>query len=170
MKALKFAALKELLQEKNKPETIPYSRLEVGIPKGAITEISGPGKTEWVMHFLAEQPKLNIAWVEENFCIFPFSFSQRNVRLARVLFVDAGQAIEWSILQVLRAQIFPIVVIYGQDIELQSMRRIQLAAEKSAAAVLWLTPEPQNFWTTRLQVAVRRESKTIISQVLKRKF
>lgn len=170
MKALRFAEIKELVQSKARRESIPCSTLPCGIPKGAITEISGAGKTEFVLNFLAEKADLKVAWAEEHFSIFPFGFQQRNVSLSRILFVDARNEIEWVILQLLRAQIFQVVVMYADQIELDSLRRMQLAAEKASAACIWLAPQAQSHWPVRLQLRVTRSTFGIRSEILRQKF
>lgn len=157
MKALKFLELKELLQQRVQLQTLACSLVESGIPLGAITEISGPGKTQLVLRFLAEHPQLTVAWLEESFSICPFSFLQNQVSLSRVLFVDAGESLEWAALQALRSQCFAVLVMYTQELDLQSARRIQLAAEKANAAVIWLSSRPQELWTSKLEITTRRE-------------
>lgn len=170
MKSLKFAELKELLQRRGNKETLSCANLPSGIPKGAITEVTGSGKTEFVQNFLAEHPSLTVAWIEKSFSIFPYSFVQRGVRLSRLLFVDAQKDVEWTALQILRAQAFGAVVIYGGDMDLQGLRRLQLAAEKSDVCAIWLTPEPQSHWATSLQVTVRRTPDGILAYATKRRF
>lgn len=61
------------------------------LPQGAITEISGPdgaGKTEAVLRFLAENPVPRVAWIEQDFSVYPCAFPQYGVALDRVFFVD----------------------------------------------------------------------------------
>lgn len=170
MKALKFLELKSLVESKTKKEAWCFSKFPTGIPKGAITEICGQGKTEFILQFLAEQPTLNVAWIEENFSIFPFGVSQRKIRLQRILFVDAREELEWVTLQVLRAQVFPLVILYGEDFDSQALRRIQLAAEKSDAAAIWLSPEPHDHFAISLQVQLQKTSEGFSAEIIRKKF
>lgn len=44
--------------------------------------------------------------------------------------MESGKQTEWAILQILKAQIFKIVVFYVDEFKITSLRRIQLASEK----------------------------------------
>lgn len=154
-KALSLEELKRLLQVKEK-ENLSCSLLESGIPKGVITEITGTGKTEFVLAFLREHPTLRVAWIEENFSVYPFGFMQRNVSLDRILFVESGTSDTlWSVLQVLKSQIFSVVVVYAENLDLMALRKIQLASEKSGSATLWLTAKSRALWPVRRHVRIR---------------
>src|SRR5271170_371643 len=50
-----------------------------GLPRGGligISGISGTGKTELVLKFLATNPGVSVAWIEESFSIYPCAFPQ----------------------------------------------------------------------------------------------
>lgn len=158
MKALSLEELRSLVGVKTQKESFDFSLLHEGVPKGAITEVIGSGKTEFVLALLAEQAETKVAWIEESFSVYPFGFLQRNVQLGRVLFVESGAETCWSALQVLKAQVFQIVVLYSESLGLNELRKIQLAAEKSQVAVLWLTAESRGLWPVSLQVKVGRQS------------
>ena len=168
--ALSLTELRELLQ-KTQPtrEWLKCSGVDRGLPKGAITEISGCGKTELVVRLLGENPGLRAAWVEQKFSIFPFAFLQRAVDLERILFVEGGVETEWSLLQILKSQAFPVVVAYLEKTDVRTLRRWQLTAEKSGAALVWLTQKPQSLWPVSLQIRVERSEADLHVQVLKRK-
>lgn len=153
-----FDELKALLQPRVQRERWSCSFLPSGLPKGAITEISGSGKTELTLRFLAENPELKVAWVEGTFCVYPFAFLQRQVSLDRVLFVEGGKETSWCVLQLLKSQTFAVVVVYVEKCELANLRRWQLTAEKSQAAVIWLSPRPQRLWPVSLQISTHRQS------------
>lgn len=152
MKALKFAELRAQVHAHYQKETLSCSLVAQGIPRGAITEISGIGKTELAVRLIAEHPGLRVAWIEEQMSIFPFGLLQRGIGLDRVLFVDAGPDLAWSVLQVLKAQIFPVVVVYAEDLDLNTLRRVQLASETANAATIWLANAPKNLWPVSLQL------------------
>jgi hypothetical protein len=169
-KALSLDELRALVGVSAPREALDFSLVHEGLPKGAITQVVGSGKTEFVLTLLAEHAETKVAWVEENFSVYPFGFLQRNVQLGRVLFVESGEHTCWSILQILKAQVFSIVVIYSENLGLNELRKIQLAAEKAQAVVLWLTPELKSLWPVSLQIKVGRDLAELTSQVLRRRF
>jgi hypothetical protein len=169
MKALSLEDLKALVQVRTPRESLPFSMLPGGIPKGAITEISGPGKTEAVLRFLGEHEGLKVAWVEDQFSVFPLGFIQNRIALKRVLFMEAGAQIHWVALQALKAQIFPVVVVYTDQSDVKSLRRLQLAAEKSQATTILLSPTAGSYWPVSLQLQVQRSGEDIEIQILKRR-
>src|SRR5689334_3582501 len=121
MKSTAFHELKDLLSVKTTKESFATSLVSEGIPKGSITEISGPGKTELVLALLKENQSATVAWIEEKFSVYPFGFIQRSVSLNRVLFVDAGSETCWSALQILKSQAFQILIIYSDNLDLQDL-------------------------------------------------
>jgi len=153
VKAEKFAALRaQIHAQYHQREAFLCSAVTQGVPRGAITAIAGVGKTELAVRLIAENPTFRVAWIEEHLSIFPLALLQRGVGLSRVLFIDAGPDLAWSALQVLKAQIFPVVVIYAADLDLNTLRRVQLAAETANSACIWLADEPKNLWPISLQL------------------
>jgi hypothetical protein len=150
--------------------------LEQGIPRGALTEISGPGKTEFLVRFLSEHPSLKVAWVESQLSVYPYAIFQRKGHLRRILFAEAGSNSLWTLMQILRSQVFGIIVFSsttttlpnkgagggaGQescqvDFEERTLRAMQLSAEKSQAAMIFLRDEPGDSWPVSLQIRVER--------------
>ncbi len=170
MAALSIAQLREMIGTKTSKEFFAFASLTNGLPKGAITEISGAGKTEFVLQFLKEQTELKIAWIESQLSIFPFAFEQRGVSLERVLFVEGGEQSNWVALQVLKSQAFQVVVLYEEECELKTLRRMQIAAEKSAASLIWLTSKPQDAWPVGLQIKVTKRNGEIRPNILRERF
>ncbi len=168
MRTATLESLRALVHSKTQRSSLPFSYLPTGIPKGAIAEISGHGKSEFVLKFIAEN-KLKVAWIESDFSIFPFAFLQRNVALDKVLFVESANQTYWGVLQVLKAQIFPVVVVVG-DMDLRQLRCVQLASEKADACVLWLTEQTHSYWPVSLKVRVQRHPHGIEGQVLRQRF
>lgn len=159
--------LRQLVAPPVARETFTFGLLPEGIPIGAITEISGRGKTEFVVRFLAEHPEFTVAWLEKSFSAYPFAFLQQNIDLKKILFLEGSREIEWCIYQSLRSQSFDVVVSYCEEMSLRSLRRIQLQAEKSHSAFLWLTDGPKNSWPVYQRVAVCRENGKLVPVVLK---
>jgi hypothetical protein len=163
---------------------LSFSMLEQGIPRGALTEISGPGKTEFLVRFLSEHPGLKVAWVESELSVYPYAVYQRNGHLQRILFAEAGSNSLWALMQILRSQVFGIIVLssttttlpsqgagggIGQEscqvhFEERTLRAMQLAAEKSQAAVIFLRDEPGDSWPVSLQIRVERTRVEILKR------
>lgn len=134
-------------------ERLAYSLYAEGLPRGALVEISGRGKTEAAVRFLAEN-SLPVAWIEERFSLFPTALLQREVDPARILFLECGKDSAWAAAQVLRSQLFPILVYsapYGDEREL---RRFQLLSETTKATMLLLRPKPSRAWPIALHLKV----------------
>jgi hypothetical protein len=110
--ALNMSNLRELIAAVSfRPrDHLPCPDLRSGIPVGALCEVSGPGKTEFVTRFLAANSEMRVAWIEDELSIYPNALLQRQVDLNRILFVEAGQDSYWSILQALRSQLFGTVI------------------------------------------------------------
>lgn len=154
-------------------ETLPFSMVEGGIPKGALTEVSGAegcGKTELVLRFLAENSTLRVAWIEEDFSAYPCAFSQNGVGLERVLFVDCDSSEHslWSAHQILRSQVFEAVILKlsskianpdRQGLEEVDLKRLQLLAEKSGTCLFLVLEEPLKSatWPITLRLQVTRD-------------
>lgn len=156
MSAPVLEMLKTVVNTRMVQEVLPCSFLSSGLPRGGITEISGWGKTELTVQFIAEHPQARVAWIEDCFSLFPSSFLQRQIDLERVLFVQAKDQLSWSVLQILKAQIFTIVVICGESLVLKEIRRMQLAAERAGAVVIWLTRQSKSFYPIRLRLQIVR--------------
>lgn len=169
MKAYSFEELKSLMRVTEK-ESVTCPGLESGLPKGAITEISGVGKTEFVSQFLAQHKDLKVAWIEESFSVFPVGFLQRGLNLENVLFIEAGESLVWSTLQVLKAQIFPVVVIYAEEMNLKNLRRVQVMSERAGSVVIWLTTKVQGHWPIHLRLQTERTPEGIEAHILKQRF
>lgn len=167
---LSLEELRSFVRQHFKKETLGFSSFKDGIPTGAITAISGAGKTELTLRFLAEHPALSVAWLEEKMTVHPFGFLQRGVSLGRVLFVEAAQQVTWAALQVLKAQVFKVVVISTQGGGTHDFRKIQLASEKAGAAVILLSPQPLSNWSVSLHLHAQKFLERIELQVLKRRF
>lgn len=167
-------------------EVFPFSRLgaDLGIPRGAVTEVSGPsggGKTETVLSFLAENASIRVAWIEDELTAYPCAFPQAGVALERVLFVDlarpnrfsadlarpnrfskeAGLDALWTTHQILRSQLFGIVVLNSKQIYERDLRRLQLSSEQAQASLILLSDSPKirGAWPIAFQLEVNWASR-----------
>ena len=161
---------------KSRPEAYRFSQLENGLPKGAVVEVSGSsggGKTEVVLRFLAENPEARVAWIEDELTIYPCAFPQSRVGLERVLFVESRpQEIVWTVNQILRSQVFGVVVLRtAAALDEMTLRRLQLTAEKTQTTVILLTEEAarRGTWPIAVQLHAKRslEERAILLDVLK---
>ena len=144
-------------------------------------EIAGPeggGKTEVALRFISEAEKTRVAWIEDRLTIYPCAFLKSQIDLRRVLFVespesDSGSEILWAANQILRSQVFGIVVIGEGSFTETELRRLQLAAEKSKVSVIMLrgAPSRQGLWPISTQIEVHRTPDRQLSiQVLKHRL
>lgn len=154
-------------------ESLPFTGLKGGIPRGAVIEVCGShgsGKTEFVLKFLAENPKLRVAWIEDQMSVYPMALPQHGVGLSRVLFVDADKELLWIAHQIMRSRIFKVVVLSGAKAALGGregaieLRRLQLAAEQTGSTLVLLSEEPtrEGAWPISVQVKVQRPQLHII--------
>jgi hypothetical protein len=167
-----------------------------GLPCGAISEFvsaAGGGKTEAAIRILAENPGIRGAWIEPTLTVYPCAFPQLGVTLDRVLFTEPGDQALWAAHQILRSQLFGLVVLSVPEAPLAAagaralqakavaapfqsaqaltasnlneidLRRLQLSAEKSGAALLLLRERPtvRGNWAIAIQARVLRKGKEL---------
>lgn len=145
-------------------ESLPFSRFAPGLPRGALVELTGPGKTTLVAQFLAENSGLRAAWVESRFSLLPSAFPQRSVDLEKIFFVEGGKNSAWAAATILRAQLFPILVYhapYGCEREL---RRFQLLSERSSTTMILLGQKPleARAWPIKVSLEARGRELTLV--------
>lgn len=145
-------------------EALPYSRLSSGLPRGALVEITGPGKTSSVVQFLAENSGLRAAWVESHFSLLPSAFPQRSANLEKIFFVEAGKNAAWAASTILRAQLFPILVYSGPYACERELRRFQLLSERSKTTMILLGEKPLGIgaWPIRLSLEARGRELSLV--------
>lgn len=129
------------------------------VPVGALSQVTGSKRMSWIVDRLASRSDLSVAWVEKTLSIFPPALAQKQVDLSSVLFVEVGDAIadwEWALLQLLDSQLFQVVVATGtheaaSPAMLRTLRRFQVAAEKSRTAAVFLSETPWTAWPIRFR-------------------
>lgn len=154
-------------------ETYKHQDLQVGVPKGAVVELLGPARYEFVAHFLAQQNQACL-WVQKDLSFFPTALFQRGIDLTKNVFVEAGNDVQWVLKQVLQSQIFPFIV--GEDFAIQEkdLRKLQLLAERSGASFLHLCSDYRPSWVPMLTLNVEQRlgadgQLTFSSQVLRKR-
>lgn len=145
-------------------ESLPFSRLASGLPRGALVELTGAGKTSVAAQFLAENAGLRAAWVESRFSLLPSAFPQRSVQLEKIFFVEGGKQSAWAAATILRAQLFPVLVYHAPYGEERELRRFQLLAERSNTTMLLLGQKPlaSSAWPIRLSLEARGRELSLV--------
>jgi hypothetical protein len=136
--------------------------VETGIPRGAITQICGYGKTEAAVQIIRDNPEFKTAWIESEFELNPLGVAQRNVDLTRILFAEAGEHMIWTCHQILKSHLFPIVVLKEAPMDDFLLRKLQLAAERSQTALVILTEQFSSSWPVSLMLKASLPHATIM--------
>jgi len=109
-----------------------------GWPLGTVTEIlsrrAGAGELRLLVPVLADLSRQGrrIAWINPPHLPYPPAFSASGVAQSRVLLVSAGSGRDrlWSAEQCLRSGACGAVLLWPEECDNPSLRRLQLAAEK----------------------------------------
>ncbi len=137
-----------------------FSLYAPGLPMGALTHLGGEGRTEVVLRLLGEHPGLKAAWVEERLTAYPPGFVQQGADLQCLLFVQGGEHFAWALTQLVRSQIFSLVVVASPIKSGEAgleLRRLQLVARQAACAVILAAPYEGPGWPLRLRLEAWRD-------------
>jgi hypothetical protein len=131
-----------------------------------------------VLKFLEEHPGLRAAWVEERLSAYPPGFVQQGLKLDCLLFVQGGEHFAWALHELVRSQVFPVVVVgsplKGGDAGLE-LRRLQIAAKHASAVVIVAAEVEGALWPLKLRLEtvleqgewrLRRLGKEVIREAL----
>lgn len=127
--------------------------LPLGVPRGALVEVCGPLKTEWVIRFLRNNEKVQTFWMEKEQTILPTAIQQRGVGLERVVFAEVADLYP-ALRRVVQSQLFEIVVVPSAFEELRVLKALQLLAEKAHTTVFLLGKKFQPAWPISVQFEV----------------
>jgi hypothetical protein len=155
-----------------KPEALSrfysFSWLSQKVPQTGLVEFQGSygsGKTEAVLQFLKENPALKVAWIEKDFTIFPGAFPLYQIELTRILFLDlslgpSSQSPFWCAAQLLKSQIFPVLVFSHFSFSEKDLRRLQLLTKKTGKLIFFLQDvnSASVSWPFSLKIQVQRSS------------
>ena len=153
-----------------------YKMDGIDIKQGRLVYICGNAQTEWLTRFLLHHHSLQVAWIENNLSISPAALYQRKLELERVMFCEAKKHLLWASLQTLRSQLFEAVVYSQNPLAIEThalkhadIRRLQLAAEKSAAILFLLGAPPgqQAVNAMKIRAEYNMHSNNIQTTVLK---
>ncbi len=174
--------LREKLSQWNGIQKIEFLNSDTvpgGVPRGVICEITGSARTEWVIHLLRQNPRLQIFWIEEQFTILPTALQQRGVDLSRVLMAEAGELLFPALRKALRSRLFDCVILPNAVEEGKMLKALQLFARESQATVFFLSKVPMRAWAIPFQLRADWESvpgetpwvsRSYSVQILKSKF
>ena len=145
-------------------QRLPFSLWPDGLPRGALVNFWGPagsGKAQAALCF-AQQSGGRLAWLEPCLSAYPPAFVQLGISLCDVLFIETSQRLPWSLLQVLRSQLFTVTVALVSSSQSQTFsdrdyRRFQLAAERAGTTLLLLSEQPLKSWVMSMHLRVSRE-------------
>ena len=169
----KIRALKLLigdLEQRPPRECWSCVTLAGGLPKGVITELTGPHKTEWLLTVMKENPEVRIFWAEKNQSVLPTAFAHRGVDLARVTFGLLGEDPTISLRRILQSQLYPKIVAHSVFTEMRVLKAFQMLTEKSHGNLFLLAAkEVSTAWPISLQLSIEKREDDFDVEVLRDK-
>jgi hypothetical protein len=139
-----------------------------GIPRGALVELCGSRKTEWVIQFLCANESVQAFWLEKEQSILPTAIQQRGVNLERLTF-GVVEELYPAVRRVIQSQLFEAVVVPSVFDELRVLKALQLLAEKANTTVFLLAKKPQAAFPISVQLDVKGKGSNLDIAVLKHK-
>jgi|SRR5665213_210973 len=142
-----------------------WSLVPAGLPLGHLVLLQGPGRTQAVAQLLSEHPTQSAVWVEDHLSAYPPGLAQQGVELERLLFVESGNQWPWVLAQLLRSQVFKVIVaasiLKGPEVE-AGLRRLQLGAERSQALILLLAKPEGPAWAIRSRLQCQMSDQCLV--------
>lgn len=146
----KLQELRALLTPFHQKEIYVFKRYQLHVPKDSLIQVYGQGKTEMTLQFLQEHPEWSVAWIEKSFSFYPPLLLKKGLSFEKTLFIESfaknKDQTSQVLLQVLKSQLFKVVVVYHDHFDFKQLRRFQIFAEKSEVIVLWLTSQKKKEW------------------------
>lgn len=146
-------------------EILSTTSLPAGVPRGALIELAGPAKLEWLFGFFREHEEFKIFWIEKEFTIFPTAIQQRGVSLERIVFAVASEENTQeeyfkTVRKALRSHAFEFVVVpnvFPENVQGERfLKTLQLLAEQANASVFLLTNRLSQSWPIAAQLMVEQ--------------
>jgi hypothetical protein len=142
---------------------LAHKNFAPGIPQGVLTQVTGSLKTQFVVDFLKEQNRLQILWIESDFCIYPYALWQQEVELGNVFFVKTKKYADQICKEVMDSQVFDIVVLSELTISSSLLIRLHNSIHKSFQVVFLLSSKAISHYTIKLSLFVDHEGVKTLS-------
>lgn len=127
------------------------------IPRGAVVELIGSYKFEWIAHFLAQHPDFHIFWAERDPSILPTALHQRGVNLSHITFALLGDNFVTSLRRAIQSQAFQIVLAPNLFDEIKVLQAFQLFTEKSNSTLfLFGKNKASTAWPISVQLQIEK--------------
>lgn len=178
------SSIRRFLEAKNprlppKTDTRPTGFLEIdrllegGIPKGAITVLtgsSGAGRMSIAARMLAQETKAMrpVAWIDGRGTVYPPALHQAGIELSRMLMVrGVSERALYAVEQILESGAFGVVVASGLEAHLSTagLRRVQTATEKNGASTVFLLEPHASAAVTHASVKLKVVQRAAGTQV-----
>ena len=142
-----------------------------GVPKGAVVEIYGPKKYEWLILFLKQHPEIKIFWAENTQQVLPTALVQRGLDLKQITFGILGNNSFVSLRKIIQSQVYEVVIAPNNFTELRVFRAFQLITEKSNNTLFLTAKKPSIAWPISLQLDITQNRKKEIQiDILKQRY
>lgn len=155
MNTAELKALVGMTSDYTERESLSFSLCSERLPRGALIEITGFGKCEFVTRFLAENPTHHSVWLESELSINPFACLQRRVDLEKIFFVEAKEYLFWATTQILNSSLYDTVVVNCPRWSFKQLRQMQLRSEKSNSFVFLLNKRACGAWPISMSLDVK---------------
>lgn len=127
------------------------------IPKGAVVELLGNYKIEWLVQFMAQHNDVKTFWAEKEQSILPTALHQRGVNLSQVTFAILGQNLVQPLRRAIQSQVFSILIAPSLFTEIKVLQALQFFTEKSNCTLFLLgKDQPSNAWPIFLQLQIEK--------------
>lgn len=152
----KIQELRELIGQLGgggKREFLPAAGIPLGIPRGALVELAGAQKTEWLVAFLRANDSLLAAWIEREQTVLPPAIQQRGVELSRITFVTVADPFA-ALRRIIQAQLHEVIIAPSVFEEDRVLKGLQLLVEKANCVLFLVAKELRPAWPISVQLQV----------------
>lgn len=173
--AEKIQKLKLILGEFSSPpvkDHLPSPAMGPGIPRGVLVELCGSTPILWLMHFLAQNPKLRTFWIEKKSEVLPTALQQRGVDLRNVTFARLTDDLKKPLRRVIQSQAYDVIIAPNDFKEDRTLRAFQLLNEKANSVFFLLAQKKiSSAWPISLQLQISaNKNEEFQVEVLRQKY